>query len=127
VPLAPSSDQSWLTITSTNDGVVTFNFTAAPTTRTAHMALLGQSVSVVQTGSGAPFVAAQVLANGDLNLTFTGGATHTYTVLSTTNLAVPLTNWTVLGTATGNGSGSFQFTAPAVTNYPQQYFIITSH
>jgi len=47
-------------------------------------------------------------------------------VLATTNLVTPLTNWTVLGTAIGNGSGSFQFTAPAVTNHPQQYFIITS-
>ena len=126
VPFAPSSDLPWLTITSTNAGLVTFNFTAASTTRTAHIALLGLSVSVVQTGSGAPYVAAKILTNDKLQLTFTGSAAKTYTVLGTTNLSLPLARWTVLGTATGNGSGSFQFNAPAVTNYPQQYFIITS-
>ncbi len=126
VPFAPASDQPWLTITSTNAGVVTFNFSAAAAPRTAHIAVLGQSISVVQTGAGAPFLVAQILNNGELQLTFNGSPNKTYTVLGTTNLAIPLSNWTVLGTATGNGSGSFQFSAPAVTNYPQQYFIITS-
>jgi hypothetical protein len=41
------------------------------------------------------------------------------------NLASPLTDWTVLGTATGNSSGSFQYTVPAMTNDPQKFFIIT--
>jgi hypothetical protein len=49
-PFAPSSDQSWLTIDSVSSGVVHFSFAANTTTaaRTAHIALLGQSIAISQ-------------------------------------------------------------------------------
>jgi len=50
---APSSDQSWLTIGTTANGVVNFSFTANTGTvpRTAHITLLGQQITVTQDGS----------------------------------------------------------------------------
>ena len=50
-PFAPTSDQSWLTITGITNGVVSFSFTAnAGSVRTAFITLLGQSILVTQAG-----------------------------------------------------------------------------
>ena len=50
---APTSDQSWLTIGSVANDVVNFNFSANSTgsARTAHITLLGQTISVTQATS----------------------------------------------------------------------------
>jgi sugar lactone lactonase YvrE len=49
-PFAPSSDQSWLTVDPIPSGAVHFFFTAnsAGVPRTAHLSVLGQSISVTQ-------------------------------------------------------------------------------
>jgi sugar lactone lactonase YvrE len=50
---APISDQSWLTIGTVASGVVNFSFTAntSPSSRTAHIAVLGQQITVTQSGT----------------------------------------------------------------------------
>ncbi len=51
-PLSPTSDQAWLTINGSTNGVVSFSFAANPgLSRMAHIDLLGQSIPVTQ---GAP-------------------------------------------------------------------------
>ena len=47
-PLDAVSDQPWLTITSQDNGVVQFSFTATTTPRTAHITVLGQAIPVTQ-------------------------------------------------------------------------------
>jgi DNA-binding beta-propeller fold protein YncE len=50
-PFTPVSDSLWLTITGVTNGVVSFTFTANnQLNRTAHIALLGQSLAVTQIG-----------------------------------------------------------------------------
>jgi hypothetical protein len=49
-------------------------------------------------------------------------AGRTYYVRTTTNLALPLTNWTVLATNTFDAAGNFSFTNPASPNTPQQFY-----
>lgn len=51
-PFTPVSDQSWLTITGTASGVVSFSFTENLTSpsRTAHISLLSLSIPVTQSG-----------------------------------------------------------------------------
>src|ERR1017187_5185393 len=50
-PFAPSSDSAWLTITGVTNGVVSYSFpTNFSLTRTGHIALLGQSISITQLG-----------------------------------------------------------------------------
>jgi len=61
---------------------------------------------------------------GQFSLQFTGGPAINYTVLFATNLALPLTNWTVLGPATLS-NGIFQFTDIQTTNASR--FYILSH
>jgi hypothetical protein len=56
---------------------------------------------------------------------FTPGAGST--VFSTTNLGLPLVDWTTLGSATEVSPGQFQFTDPqATTNYPQRFYRVSS-
>ncbi len=50
-PFAPTSDQTWLTITGVANGVVTFSFSAATSIRTAHVTVLNQSIPVTQGSS----------------------------------------------------------------------------
>jgi hypothetical protein len=75
--LAPTSDQTWLTIGSVANGVVEFSFTAnTGTARTAHVSLLGQSIAVTQAGAVAPTLGAAT-ASGvtDTAATLGGSAT----------------------------------------------------
>ena len=56
----------------------------------------------------------------------TNRSEDTATVLTTTNLLLPLTNWTVLGTVTDNPPGQFQFTDPQATNHPLRFYRVRS-
>jgi hypothetical protein len=56
----------------------------------------------------------------------TNTSENTVTVLTTTNLLLPLTNWTVLGTVTDSPPGHFQFTDPQATNRPMRFYRVRS-
>jgi len=63
--------------------------------------------------------------NGGFILSGVGGSNSaTYYVLTTTNLALPLTNWMPIATNQFDSLGSFIFTNVAQTNVPQQFFIL---
>ena len=44
-----------------------------------------------------------------------------FTVLTATNVALPLTNWTVAGNASQTQPDQYQFTDAAATNGPQRF------
>jgi hypothetical protein len=59
---------------------------------------------------------------GTFQLNFTNTPGTTFTVLATTNLALAVTNWPSLGTATDSVPGQFQFTdVQATTNKVRFY------
>jgi hypothetical protein len=67
--------------------------------------------------------------NGGSNtfqFTFTNVSGADFTALTTTNLALPLTNWTVLGSIPEISPGQFQFTDPGATNYPRRFYMVVS-
>jgi hypothetical protein len=66
--------------------------------------------------------------NGTFQFGFTNYEGMTQTILTTTNLALPLNQWTILGTAveTPAGSGHYQFNDPQTANYLQRYYRATS-
>ena len=126
-PFAPTSDQPWLTITSINNGVVGFSFTAnrSPLIRVAIITLLG----VINTITQYPVPnlnGMQLPGTSNFQITFTNNPSATFTVLTATNLAEPPANWTVAGVATNMGSGVFQFVAPTASATEQQYYRVTS-
>jgi streptogramin lyase len=102
---APTSDQSWLTIGSTDDGVVHFSFTANSgiTSRTAHLTVLGQQITITQ---APPLEAAFLLegpaAGADSDIVMTTGAWS-----ATAN--APWLHTTSFGS--GNGLAAFTFDA----------------
>jgi len=84
--------------------------------------------ALLLTYTGVPLIAPSVgnvtLADGTFGFTFSGPAGQSYRLYASTNLALPLTNWTVL---TGNifGTGLVNY-ADSSTNYPQHFFRIGS-
>jgi hypothetical protein len=76
-----------------------------------------------------PTAAAKILnislADGNFVIVGTnlnGGANFHYVILTTTNLATPLANWTVLSTNSFNTDGSFSFTNIASPTQPAAFF-----
>ena len=65
--------------------------------------------------------------SGSFQFAFTNDSSGaTFTVLTTTNLALPINSWTVLGGAIGTAPGQFQFTDPQATNLPRRFYRVSS-
>ena len=69
----------------------------------------------VKSGSGGPF-----------QFAFTNTPGASFTVFTTTNLALAFSNWTVLGVPLEIAPGQFQFADPQATNHPQGFYRVTS-
>jgi hypothetical protein len=126
-PFAPASDQPWLTITGAANGIVSFSFTANPgAARTGHITLLGQSIPITQgvIGTAPTLTGLQMQGNGVLQFSFTNVPSASFTVLSTTNLALPLTDWTVAGAVAEIVAGQYQFTSQPTTNDAQRFYTV---
>jgi hypothetical protein len=63
----------------------------------------------------------QKLTNG-FQFAFTNSVGALFGVLTTTNLALPMTNWTALGGVVEISPGQFQFTDPQATNSPRRFY-----
>jgi hypothetical protein len=65
-----------------------------------------------------------LLPDGSFQFRFTSVPGMSFTALRTTNLSLPLNNWSTLGTVSDDPPGEFQFTdAPAETEGPRFYRI----
>jgi sugar lactone lactonase YvrE len=71
-PLDALSDQPWLTITSQDNGVVKFSFTATTVPRTAHISLLGRTIQVTQANDNVPTVVSWSVQWGSETYSLTG-------------------------------------------------------
>ena len=70
--------------------------------------------------------AAKKLGNGAFQFGFSNTPGASFTVLSATNVSLPLSNWTVLGTATETTPGQFQFIDLQATNSAQRFYRVRS-
>jgi hypothetical protein len=57
---------------------------------------------------------------------FTNAPIADFTVLVSTNVALPLRQWTILGAASQSQPGHYQFTDSNATNYPRRFYKVTS-
>jgi autotransporter-associated beta strand protein len=81
-------------------------------------------LKVKNSGSSGPTIGAVSVSGGNVMFTVTGGnAGATLHVLTSTNLALPLSDWTPVTTNQFDNTGNFSFTN-AVSGQPQQFFII---
>ncbi len=79
----------------------------------------------VQIPNGAPcLIGPERLGNNALRFAFTNTPGASFTVLATTNVAFPSTNWTVLGSTVENTPGWFQYTDTQTTNDAQRFYQI---
>ena len=89
---------------------------------TARLAVDG-TLGVVSTNP--PAVNSVVAAGDNLVLQGTGGtANWAYTVLSSTNLTLPLVQWTAAGTGFFNATGNFAWTNSASFSAGPQFYVI---
>jgi hypothetical protein len=59
-------------------------------------------------------------------LQFTGSTNNIYTVLASTNLAIPLSNWATLGNASLLSNTLYQFIDTNSTNFPERFYMLRS-
>jgi hypothetical protein len=88
---------------------------------------ISSTSSVVLVSASAPgLVTPTVLGDRRLKFSFSGmsGLGLSYSIIATTNIALPYTNWLAAGGATDSVAtpGQFQFTDPQSTNLPQRFY-----
>jgi hypothetical protein len=66
------------------------------------------------------------VGDGNFRFSFTNTPGATFTAWASTNVALPLANWTPLGYVTQFSSGQYRFTDLQATNHPQRYYRISS-
>jgi len=66
------------------------------------------------------------LAGGAFQFSFTYTPGASSTVFATTDLTLPTTNWTTLGSATEVSSGQFQFTDTQAANFRSRFYRVSS-
>ncbi len=64
--------------------------------------------------------------SGAFQFAFTDAANRTNTVLTTTDLSLPLADWTVLGVVPEIAPGLYLFSDPRATNGPQRFYRVRS-
>jgi hypothetical protein len=127
-PFAPTSDQPWLTITGVTNGVVSFSFTATTTNRLAHITLLGEAIPVLQAVTLDPptIIEPGFVGDGTFQFQFYNyNPAVSFSVLASTNPALPLSSWSPAATPAQVAPGLMQFTDTAATN-EQRFYILRS-
>jgi len=81
------------------------------------LALAGSQLAIQISLTGA-----RKLAGGAFQCAFTSTSGALFSVLATTNLSVPMRNWTVLGSATQISPGQYQFTDWQATNSLERFY-----
>jgi hypothetical protein len=122
--------------TTTNaDGILPFGevfFRSAVFDPVRGFAYLGQDsrpnqvVKVQLERDMAVITSAAKLPDGTFQLVYTNTPYGTNTVLTSTDMTVPLTNWTALGSGTEVLPGQFQFIDSQATNIPQRFYRVSS-
>jgi hypothetical protein len=66
------------------------------------------------------------LSSGAFQIGFSNAPGASFTALATTNLTLPFSNWTTLGSVTEILSGQYQFTDSQATNSMQRFYRVRS-
>ena len=100
-------------------------FDVAPAA-TASIVDTGSQIQLVIGTSAGPTISSITTSGADLTLNATGGtAGGSVSVLTSTDLTVPLASWTTVTTGNYDGSGNFSYTVSgALSSGPQQFYIL---
>ena len=90
-------------------------------------AFVGSPFAAEQQFSVIPLLIGEVRhTNGVFQFEFTATPEATFTVVATTDISVPVSNWSIAGVATEVSPGFYQFSDGQVTNHPQRYYRLRS-
>ena len=73
-------------------------------------------------GPPRPRLTALPATGGPFQFTFSNPAGLSYTVLATTDIALPASSWTALGAPVSIGGGVYQFTDTDSASYPRRFY-----
>jgi autotransporter-associated beta strand protein len=83
------------------------------------------TLKVISTAVPQPEIGRISLSSGNVLVSGTGGtAGASYYVLTSTNIVLPLANWTPLATNVFDANGNFAFTNAVNRSFPQQFFLL---
>ncbi len=134
----------WITLATTATNASTYSWTLPMTPATNCMVRLQQFAAgysdsawvpsaafAITTPTNPPVTAITLasltmLAGGSIQFAFTNVPGASFTVLTSSNLLLPLAGWTVLGAATESPAGQFQFTDPQAVTNPARYYRVRS-
>ncbi|MGC3957816.1 MAG: hypothetical protein QM813_07660 [Verrucomicrobiota bacterium] len=86
---------------------------------------LDGSIQVASLSVPQPRIVSTTLSGGNLIFSGTNGvAGNPYQVVSSTNIAAPLSSWTQTSTGNFDGSGNFSVTNAINVNEPQRYYLL---
>jgi hypothetical protein len=105
IPATPGAGLVWNTNTLTTDGTLRISSSVVK--------LPPHFVSLSLSGTNLIFAGTNGVMGGQ------------YLLLTSTNVAVPLTNWTVVATNNFDGSGNFQITNGINPGAPQQFYMLS--
>jgi fibronectin-binding autotransporter adhesin len=109
----------------TPTATVTGNGLAASTSASVQISGGSLNLVVVSTSVSKPVINSVTRSGGNLIFSGTNGPDNgTYTVLTSTNAALPLTNWTSIATNTFSPTGTFSVTNTIGTNTTQYFDIV---
>ena len=116
---APYAQDPWLAVMGASNGVVHLAFSAG--IRSTEFNILGQSFPVIEFP---PFALTNPvrLSNGQFQFSFFCNLGNHFTILATSNPALPIDQWDVIDAFYQNGSGSFQLTDPQATNNVRRFY-----
>ena len=132
----PAAGDTFILLANDSTGAITGNFNGLPEGALVSVGGVNKKITYVcGTGndvalftSPSPYSLAGVtrLGNGSVQFRFSNASGLPFTVLAATNVALPFSNWTVLGAPTESPAGQYQFTDPQATNMVQRFYRVRS-
>lgn len=132
--IAPAGDQDASTLVTlsnmTASSVKFIRFTLSAGTDRSGALQAGQLIQEIEvfgisTTPAIPQITAATATNGNLVFSGSNGVSNgSYHLLTSTNAATPLANWTVLSTNSFDANGNFSVTNPVSTTVPQQFYLL---
>jgi hypothetical protein len=106
----------------TGDYLITYSVTNA----FSGIATATRTVTVTAPPQPPVLTSTVLLAGGNFRFNFSNVTPITFTVIASTNIALPTSNWTVLGAATMISPGVYQFTDTQATNFLRRFYQVKS-
>src|SRR6185436_11473956 len=88
-----------------------------------HVDIGAFEVQVVDPANPPSMTNAYVQANGAMTFSFTNNPGLRFQILTSTNVALPLSQWTVIGTATESSPGNYHYATSTATNAERFYVL----